>query len=87
MRPEALKQLVDFVALGVILGLSLFGLYFFRFQIDRQLIITVILGFSYVFWGIFHHLHTGTLKLPVVLEYISISALVVFILALFLLRV
>ncbi len=87
MRPESLKQLIDFVALGIILGLSLFGLYFFRFQIKEQLIVTVILGLSYIFWGVFHHLHMGTLKSQVVLEYISISSLVVFILALFLLRV
>jgi len=52
MRPESLKQLIDFVALGIILGLSLFGLYFFRFQIKEQLIVTVILGLSYIFWEV-----------------------------------
>ncbi|MEK7127377.1 MAG: hypothetical protein AAB838_01475 [Patescibacteria group bacterium] len=82
-----IKHLIDFVALGIILGLSLFGLYFFRHQTDKQIIVTVLLGTSYILWGVFHHLHLGNLKFQVVMEYISISALVVFILTLFLLRV
>ena len=86
MKNELLKHLVDFTALGVILGLSLSGLWFFQNQVGKQLVVTVILGVSYVFWGIFHHLHLGNLRLPVVMEYVSVAALVVFILALFLLR-
>ena len=82
-----IKHLIDFIALGIVLGLSLSGLYFFRHQTDKQIIITVLLGVSYILWGVFHHLHIGNLKFQVVMEYISISALVVFILTLFLLRV
>ncbi|MDO8515022.1 MAG: hypothetical protein Q7S14_00850 [bacterium] len=82
-----IKHLIDFIALGIILGLSLAGLYFFRHQTDKQIIITVLLGVSYILWGVFHHLHIGNLKFQVIMEYISISALVVFILTLFLLRV
>jgi hypothetical protein len=87
MKNELVKHLVDFTALGVILGLSLFGLYFFRSQVNKQIIVTALLGVSYIIWGVFHHLHLSNLKWQVVFEYVSISALVVFILTLFLLRV
>ncbi len=83
---DHLKYFVDFVALGIILSLSLYGLYYFRHQVVNQVIISVFLGVSYVLWGIFHHLHLGNLKFNVVMEYLSISALVVFILTIFLLR-
>lgn len=87
MKKDVLTHMIDFITLGIILGLCLSGLYLFRGQVDKQLAVTVLLGLSYVMWGIFHHLRLGNLKFQLVLEYISVSALVVFILTLFLLRV
>ncbi|MEK7565587.1 MAG: hypothetical protein AAB506_00905 [Patescibacteria group bacterium] len=77
----------DFILLAIILSLGLYGLYYFRFLIQSQIIISLFLGLAYIFWGIFHHWCQKDLHPKVVLEYIAISVLVVFILIIFLLRV
>ncbi len=82
-----MKNNIDFIILAVILGSGLFGLYYFRFLIQSQIIISLSLGLAYILWGVFHHLRQNDLHFKVFLEYLAISSLVTFILLIFLLRV
>lgn len=77
----------DFFLLALILAMGLGGLIYFRFETASQIAVVVVMSSLYVFWGIYHHLHDHNLTSRVVLEYISLSALVTFILIIFLLRV
>ena len=78
---------LDFFLLILILSLGLGGLIFFRFEVASQIAVVAIMAIFYVFWGILHHLHDHNLTGKVILEYISLSALVTFILVVLLLRV
>ncbi len=78
---------LDFFLLVLILGLGLGGLVYFRFDTAAQIAVSVIMAFFYVLWGIYHHHHDGDLSGKIILEYVSMSALVTFILIIFLLRV
>jgi hypothetical protein len=82
-----LRHGLDFFLLVLILSLGLGGLLYFRFETASQIAVVAIMSTLYVFWGILHHHHDGNLTSKVVLEYISLSALVTFILVIFLLRV
>lgn len=84
---KVLKHSFDFLLLAAILSFGLFGLFYYRHRVPTQMVISVLLGITYVFWGILHHFHKKDLHCRVVLEYIAISALVVFVLIIFLLRV
>lgn len=83
---KILNHAVDFLLLAAILGGALYALYFFRHLVEVQIIISVVLGILYIVWGIFHHGREGNLKKKIIWEYVSIGALVVFILIIFLLR-
>lgn len=82
-----MAKIVDFLLLAAILVACLFGLYYYQHLVVDQILVTLLLGVGYVFWGILHHLRTGDLKMKVVMEYIAMAALVVFILVALLLRV
>lgn len=84
---HALRHGFDFSLLALIILAGLGGLLFYRFDVAAQIAIVVLLSSCYVFWGIFHHHHDGNLTRQITLEYISIAALVAFILIVFLLRV
>lgn len=84
---HVIRHSFDFFLLGLILVLGLGGLIFFRFEAASQIAVVAIMAIFYVFWGVLHHLHDRNLTARVVLEYISMSALVTFILVIFLLRV
>lgn len=84
---QAIRHGFDFVLLLAIIGLGLTGILFFRFDVASQVAMVVLMSILYVFWGIFHHHHDGNLTSHIILEYIGISALVAFILIVFLLRV
>lgn len=86
MRKDLLKHLVDFIALFLILALCFLGIYLFRNQVIKQIVMAGLLGVSYVFWGIFHHWHIGNLKLNIILEYFSMASLVVFVIMILLLK-
>lgn len=77
----------DFFLLTIILAGGLGGLLYFRFEVASQIAVVSIMSTFYVLWGIFHHLHDHNLTSKVILEYVSMSALVTFILIIFLLRV
>ncbi len=80
-------KVLDFGLLAIILAVALYGLYYFRFNILSQIFTALALGAAYVLWGVYHHLRERNLTGKIFLEYISIAALVVFILGVFLLRV
>ncbi|MBI3559126.1 hypothetical protein HY085_01905 [Candidatus Gottesmanbacteria bacterium] len=82
-----LRHGFDFLLLALIIGLGLGGLVYFRFDTAAQIAVTILMSVFYVFWGIFHHHHDGNLTGKIILEYISIAALITFILIIFLLRV
>mgnify|MGYP001577190286 FL=1 len=82
-----IRHSLDFLLLALILGLSLGGLVYFRFDSASQVAIIVLMAILYVFWGIFHHHHDGNLNSGTILEYIAISALMSFVLIIFVLRV
>lgn len=84
---QVVRHGVDFILLVVVISLGLGGLFYFRFDTAAQVATVILMAILYVFWGIFHHFHDGNLAGKVVLEYISIAALVTFILVIFLLRV
>ncbi|MBI4099621.1 hypothetical protein HY440_01295 [Candidatus Microgenomates bacterium] len=77
----------DFFLLTLILAFGLGGLLYFRFETASQIAVVVLMAVFYVLWGILHHHHDGDLTAKVVLEYISMSSLITFILVIFLLRV
>ncbi len=82
-----LRHGFDFLLLVLIIGLGLGGLVYFRFDTAAQIAVTILMSVFYVFWGVFHHHHDGNLTGKVILEYVSIAALITFILIIFLLRV
>lgn len=82
-----LRHGFDFFLLALIIGLGLGGLVYFRFDTAAQVAVTILMSVFYVFWGVFHHHHDGDLSGKIILEYISIAALITFILIIFLLRV
>lgn len=82
-----LRHGFDFLLLALIIGLGLGGLIYFRFDTAAQVAVTILMSAFYVFWGVFHHHHDGDLTSKIVLEYLSIAALITFILIIFLLRV
>lgn len=84
---HAIRHGFDFAILLLIIGLGLFGIIFFRFDVASQIAVSVLMSLFYVFWGIFHHHHDQTLTSEVVLEYVGVASLVAFILIIFLLRV
>lgn len=84
---HVIRHGVDFVLLAIILGMGLYGLVYFKYDVASQVAVSVLLGVLYIFWGMIHHYHDGNLTSQVILEYISIAALVDFILVVFLLRV
>ncbi len=81
------RHSLDFFLLALILALGLGGLIFFRFEVASQIAVVAIMAVFYVLWGILHHLHDQNLTVRVILEYISMAALVTFILVILLLRV
>lgn len=82
-----IRHSIDFLLLALILGLSLGGLVYFRFDTASQIAIIILMAILYVFWGIFHHHHDANLNGGTVLEYVAISALMSFVLIIFVLRV
>ncbi len=82
-----LRHGLDFLLLALIIGLGLGGLVYFRFDTAAQIAVTILMSVFYVFWGVFHHHHDGNLTGKIILEYLSIAALITFILIIFLLRV
>ncbi len=81
-----LEHALDFSLLILILAGALYGLYYYRNLVRAQMTITLSLGVAYVLWGILHHWHEKNLKVKIIWEYVSIAALVVFILLIFLFR-
>ena len=84
---HAVRHGVDFALLALIIGLGLGGVLFFRFDVASQIAVVILMCVLYVFWGVFHHFHEDNLIGKVVSEYVSIAALIAFILIIFLLRV
>lgn len=84
---HVIRHGIDFLLLALILGLGLGGLVYFRFDVASQVAIIILLAILYVFWGIFHHHNDGDLDGRIVLEYVAISALMAFVLIIFVLRV
>lgn len=84
---HVVRHSLDFFLLLLILTAGLGGLLYFRFETASQIAVVVIMSIFYIFWGILHHHHDHNLTGKVVLEYISLAALVIFVLVIFLLRV
>lgn len=84
---HAIRHGADFFLLTLILTLGLAGLVYFRFETAAQIAVVALMAVFYVLWGVYHHHHDGDLTGKVILEYIAMSALVTFILVIFLLRV
>ncbi len=80
------RHSVDFLLLILIMVLGFGGLIYFKFDLASQIADIILMAALYVFWGVYHHFHDGDLTGKVVMEYISIAALVSFILIVFLLR-
>lgn len=77
---------IDFALLGLIIALGLGGVVYFNFDPAAQIADVILMSILYIFWGVFHHFHDGNLTVKVVAEYTAMSALVSFILIIFLLR-
>lgn len=82
-----IRHSFDFMLLILVLSLGVGGLVYFRFEVASQIAVAVIMAILYVLWGIYHHFLDHDLTAKIVWEYIAISALVVFVLITFLLRV
>ncbi len=63
-----MSYLILFVWLGIL------SLVFFKF-VSFRLILAVLMGISYLIWGIITHWRNKTLYWPVVLEYFAIGLL------------
>lgn len=78
--------MIDFLVLICILGVSIFGLFYFDHRFLAQMFVVLAMSLLYVIWGILHHHHESSLTFEVALEYIAMAALVAFMLIIFLLR-
>ena len=76
----------DFLLLVILFGLGFGALLLFSHQVDKQILVAILMPILYAMWGIIHHYHEGNLTLEVSLEYIGVASLVGFILIIFLLR-
>ncbi len=65
---------MSYLVLGLLL--SIFGLTYL-YAYSARLIVAVIIGVIYFFWGIWHHYREHTLHLVVALEYFGFSLLAV----------
>lgn len=81
MLSDIAKNKVDYSILALISGC--FVVYFLTQKLNPNnlLIGSVIYAFSYLLWGVWHHLRSKTLSLRIVLEYFLVSTLAVIIVA------
>ena len=84
---NAVRHAFDITLLAAIIIFGLGGILFYRFDPAAQIAVVLLMCTLYVAWGTFHHWHEQNLLGKIVLEYVSVSALVAFILIIFLLRV
>lgn len=83
---HVVRHLFDFSLLATIIGLGLVGVLYYRFDIAAQISVVLLMSTLYIFWGVFHHFQEANLTAKVILEYISVAALVALILIIVLLR-
>ena len=57
----------------------IFLYFFFRFQSSPRLMFfsVVFFSFTYVIWGIYHHLRLGDCRFKIVLEYVLLAGLAI----------
>lgn len=71
-----MKDLKHYLALMAILSIGLSVFLYFSYNRQVQIGIVIALSAAYVVWGIFHHSLKRELHLRIILEYITIAALV-----------
>lgn len=79
---EISRHFVHYFTLVGLLSVAFFGLIRFEYNPIFQSAIAVSLCVSFVVWGIVHHHLHGDLNTKIVLEYVSMSVLVLTILLL-----
>lgn len=68
------KKPLEFIFLGILLLVSLFFFYLFRFSAEYQRYIIYFTSLSYFLWSIFHHYKRNDLHLSIVIEYLALIA-------------
>jgi len=84
---HVIRHTIDYLLLLTIISLGFGGLIYFRFDLAAQVADIILMSIFYVLWGVLHHHHDNNLTGSIVLEYVAMSALVSFVLIIFLLRV
>lgn len=83
---KIIRHGTDFSILLILFLLGFGALLFYQHQVDRQILVAVLMSVLYALWGVIHHYHEDNLTFEVGLEYIGVASLVGFILIIFLLR-
>lgn len=86
MKNDALKHIIDYLFLALILAAGLIAILLFKQNLNLQIVSAIIMGVAYILWGVVHHYFEKTLNLVTLLEYVAISTLVTIIMIVFLLQ-
>lgn len=81
-----MKEFKHYLALAAILSAGFSLYWFFNFNRQIQIWITIGLGAVYVLWGIMHHALSKELYLRIVIEYLLVAVLACLLVIFLLLR-
>jgi len=81
-----MKDLKHYLALMAILSIGLGMFLYFGYNRQAQIGIVIALSATYVVWGVFHHTLKKELHLRIILEYLTVAALVSIVVIFLLLR-
>lgn len=75
MWTEVKKHIIHYLVLFAILGLGLWGFWFFSYRAVAQIFIILAVAVLYVLWGMAHHYLENNLNFKIVVEYTAMAAL------------
>jgi len=70
-----MKEIKQYLALGVILAVGFWLYWAFNFNRQIQVWITIGMGCAYVLWGIVYHAFRRELYFRIILEYLLVAGL------------
>lgn len=76
-KKDIISHPLHYFSLLCLLGVGLWGIFWFDYSRVIQLRIVISLGVAYVMWGMVHHWYHRDLHLKVVWEYLLVAVLAV----------
>ncbi|MEI6690127.1 MAG: hypothetical protein WCL07_00090 [bacterium] len=77
MINDIIRHKIDYSLLAIISMVYIMVFLVYQNQPQILIIATCFFGFTYILWGVLHHLKTRTLHPKVVLEYFLVSLLAI----------